>query len=336
MTARYDFSPQFALRGTISTGFRAPTLQEEYYSGTNVSTVSAIVQLPANSKASSDAGFGPLRPEQSSNYSVGFVAHPASRLQITADLYRINLRDRILASGFMLGSVGNYIVSQDVVNAIAARGITVDPGAEYAGVTLFTNAANTNTTGLDVTTTYASDFGGFGHVDWSLGFDFKQTDVSKAFALPQGVVNPLLGQTALLSPAALSALTTGTPQEKAILNGYWTLGRWSVNLRETIYGPASVMTSFSGTGSGAGARKLEVGTTPITDLDIGYKITPQLRLNIGANNLLNKKPPLVPALPNGSGGYAPGDGGNVYYDPALIAPYGINGGYYYGRITFSF
>ena len=75
-TARYDFSPMFAVRGTASTGFRAPTLAEEYYSGTNVSPTFADVQLPPNSAAAQLAGFQPLKPEKSINYSVGFVAHP--------------------------------------------------------------------------------------------------------------------------------------------------------------------------------------------------------------------------------------------------------------------
>ena len=91
------------MRGTASTGFRAPTLAEEYYSGTNVSPTSADVQLPPNSSAATLAGFAPLKPEQSDNYSLGVVLHPMPRLQITADAYSILIKDRILVSGFIFG-----------------------------------------------------------------------------------------------------------------------------------------------------------------------------------------------------------------------------------------
>ena len=93
-----------ALRGTIATGFRAPTLQEEFYSGTNVSPSSATVQLPANSAPAVIAGFQPLKPEKSTNYSVGFVFHPMDGLQITLDAYQIDVKNRIQTTGFIYGS----------------------------------------------------------------------------------------------------------------------------------------------------------------------------------------------------------------------------------------
>ena len=72
ITARYDFSPMIAIRGTLSTGFRAPTLAEEFYTAVNVSPTAATVQLPANSAAAQLLGLGDLRPETSISYSVGY------------------------------------------------------------------------------------------------------------------------------------------------------------------------------------------------------------------------------------------------------------------------
>ncbi len=106
LTARYDFSPAFAIRGTVSTGFRAPTLAEEYYSATNVAPTFAVVNLPPNSAAAAAAGFSPLKPEKSDNYSVGFVAHPMDRMQFTADAYEIDIRDRIINTGTLVGAAG--------------------------------------------------------------------------------------------------------------------------------------------------------------------------------------------------------------------------------------
>jgi iron complex outermembrane receptor protein len=339
-TARYDFSPMIAIRGTISTGFRAPTLAEEFYSGTNVSPSFAQVQLPPNSPAAKVAGFGPLKPEKSDNYSIGFVLHPVDRLQITADAYEIDITDRIVGSGFLLGSeqIGatNQIISQAVLNAITAHGNVLDSGISYAGIQLFTNGANTRTDGAEITAAYSSDFGDMGHVDWSAGFNWNQTTVTRVAPLPAVDVNVAFGQTALLTKQAISALTTMTPREKVVLGAYWTLDRWSVNLRETVYGPTSEWISIDQTGTGRGATNFTVPTNAITDLDIGFKVTPQLRLNVGANNLFDTRPPSVPNVPNGSGGVQPADGNNVYGEPAQFSPWGINGGYYYGRVTFTF
>ena len=339
LTARYDITPMIAVRGTISTGFRAPTLQEEFYSGTNVAPTSADVQLPPNSPAATVAGFGPLKPEISSNYSAGLVAHPLPKLQITADYYQIDLRDRILGSGFIFGSDSSFpgnVVSQGVLNAITAKGVTLDSGLSYAGISLFANAANTKTQGLEATATYASDFGEFGHVDWSVGFNYNDTEITALTPLPVIVTNVAHAQTAILTPAALSGLLTGAPKEKAILSAFWTIRKFTVNLREEIYGDSSELISFDGSGAGAGAQTLTVGATGITDLDVGYKVTPQLRVNVGANNLFDQRPENVPTVSNGSGGFRPADGNNVYGEPAGFSPYGINGGYYYGRVTFTF
>ena len=352
LTARYDFNPMFAIRGTIANGFRAPTLAEEYYSATNVAPTFAVVQLPANSSAAALAGFAPLKPEDSTNYSIGFVAHPVSALQVTMDLYQINIKNRIVATGTLLGIAGSktpfgqngcttdptcntpYIVSPGVLNAIAAHGNILDPGVTYVGISVFTNGANTRTRGIELTANYASDFGEFGHVDWSAAFNYNQTVVTKQFALPGVVSAPAISQTTLLGPTALSLLTTATPREKVVLGAYWTLSKWSVNLRESIYGPSSEIVSTDGTGNNGITER--IGTTGITDLDIGYKITDQLKLDVGANNLFNHKPPTTPNIADGSGGVRPADGANVYNAPVGFSPFGINGGYYYGRVTYTF
>ncbi len=347
LTARYDFTPAIAVRGTISTGFRAPTLQEEFYSGTNVAPTSAFVQLPANSAAAASAGFAPLKPEISSNYSAGVVFHPMARLQVTADYYLIDLRDRVVPSGNIVGDDASCttaaagcttpgVVSQGVLNAITRQGVTLDSGLTYAGIQLFNNGANTKTQGLEATATYASDFGDLGHVDWSVGFNYNDTTITSLKGLPAVDVNTNYGQTALLSANEITALLTGAPKEKAILSALWTIQKFSVNLREEVYGSSSEAISFNGTGTGNGATTLAVGATGITDLDIGYKITPQLRINVGANNLFDQRPENVPTVSNGSGGFRPADGNNVYGEPAGFSPYGINGGYYYGRVTYNF
>lgn len=341
LTGRYDFNPMVGIRGTVGTGFRAPTLAEEYYSATNVTINSAAVQLPPNSPAAAAAGFAPLKPEKSDNYSVGIVLHPVDKLQITADAYEIDIRDRIINSGFLEGSYVNsagntVLVSQGVLNAITAAGNTLDTGIAYAGINIFANAANTRTRGVELVANYASDFGEFGHVDWSIGFNYNQTDITALMPLPASVANVGQGQTELLTPTAISALTTATPREKVILGAFYTKDRWSVNLRETIYGPSSEVVSPDGTGSSDAsgpATNLTIPVTGITDLDIAYMITRSLKMDIGANNLFNTRPPTVPYLAN-LGVMA--DGNPVYKEPDQFSPFGINGGYYYAKLTYTF
>jgi iron complex outermembrane receptor protein len=335
LTARYDFTPMVAVRGTISTGFRAPTLAEEFYSATNVAPTFAVVQLPANSAAAAQIGFNKLKPEKSVNFSGGFVLHPAERLQITADAYQIEIKRRIIPTGTLLGLVGTTVVSQNVLNAIRAHGNVLDPtGLSYVGVSVFTNAAKTRTRGLEVTANYASDFGEMGHVDWSAALNYNKTKVLSQAPLPAQVRSTAFGQTAILSPTALSYLTTAPPRVKVVFGAFWSLDKWSVNLRETVYGKSSEIVSLDGTGNGGTVER--IGTTGITDLDIGFQVTPSLKFNVGANNLLNHKTPTVPNIPNGSGGVRPADGSNVYNAPLGFSPFGINGGYYYARATYTF
>jgi iron complex outermembrane receptor protein len=328
LTGRYDFSPSFALRGTIANGFRAPTLAEEFYSATNVSPTSAVVQLPPNSPAAAQLGFAPLRPEKSTNYSVGFVAHPTDGVVATLDAYQIDIKNRIIGSGLYLGLNGTTVVSQAVLNAIRTHGNVLDPTVTFVGVSLFANGVDTRTQGVDLTITYTSPFGDWGTVDWSLAANYNKTTVTKQTAPPAAVA----AQGALLSVTAISDLTTAAPKAKVTLGAYWTFSRWSVNLRETIYGPTSEIVSPDGTGAPPNFTD-KIGTTAITDIDVAFRITPSLKLAVGANNLFDQKPPNVIQFPP-AGGLA--DGSNVYDAPMGFSPFGINGGYYYTRLTFTF
>jgi iron complex outermembrane receptor protein len=333
-TARYDFSSAFAVRGTVSNGFRAPTLAEEYYSSTNVGPTSIAGQFPADSAAAQALGFSKLKPERSTNFSAGIVAHPAPHMQLTVDAYEILLRDRIVGSGSIYGYSSGYeanngIVSQTVLNSLASRGIVPQAGSEglsYEAINLFSNGANTHTKGIEATANYASDFGSAGKVDWSIGFNYNTTKATYTAILPASVQNAAFNQIQLLTVNAISALTTATPKVKTILGALYTYGPFSFNLRETIYGSTSEYLSRTG----ATYTGLFIGTTAITDLNVSYKITPAIRFDVGANNLLNKKAPTIPTV-----GGAPLSG-NIYNAPVAFTPWGINGGYYYAKATFTF
>jgi len=325
LTGRYDISPAVAFRGTISTGFRAPTLAESYYSATNVSPTSAFVQLPANSAAAKLLGFDNLKPESSVTYSFGTVLRPLPRLTITLDAYQVRIRDRILGTGSIFGSGGanNFPI---VTQAIVANGNVLDPTVSQTGINIFTNGANTRTRGVDVVVSYLTNFGDLGKVSWTLAGTYNETKATKVLAAPAA-----LGGIPLFDPAALSNLESASPKVKVVTSADWSIGGFDTVLRGTLYGDSSNFTSPDG----GTYYKQKIGTAFIVDLETSYEIRKTVTLTIGANNLFNKKPPTVALVP-GTTNFTLVNGGNVLDGPLTFSPYGINGGYYYGRIGVKF
>jgi len=321
--SRYDFSPAFALRGTVNTGFRAPNLGEQYYSATGVSPTSAVVQLPANSAAAKLLGFQNLKPEKSTGISGGFVAHPAPRLTLTADAYVTWIKNRIVGTGTILGKSGTTVVNQAVLNAIAAHGNVLDATATFAGVSIFANGADTRTEGFEFSASYPTRTA-IGKIDWSLNGSVNKTKVTKN----------RLGST-LFNEGAVSNIETASAPYKLGLGGLLTSGKFTLSLRETLYGPVSARVSPN---SGTTWYTSRVAPTFITDLEAGYKLTSTIELAVGANNLLNKKAPLVSQIAGTTTATSGGtliNGGTVLNAPNTLAPYGINGGYYYARLSIS-
>ncbi|MFG6284308.1 TonB-dependent siderophore receptor [Sphingomonas sp. S6] len=330
-TGRYDFSDAFALRGTFSTGFRAPTLAESYYSATNVSPTSAFVQLPANSAAAKLIGFQNLKPEKSTNYSLGTVIRPIDRLTITLDAYQVKIRDRILGTGSIFGS-GGAVNFPIVTRAIVANGNVLDPTVSQTGINIFTNGADTRTRGVDLVVSYATDFGDYGKANWTISGNYNETKLTNLIAAPATLTNPRTGTVIpLFDLGAQANIETASPRVKVISSVLYTLDKFSATLRGTVYGKSSAQL----TPDGGTYYKQTIGTAFIGDIELNYDISPELQLTVGANNVFNKRPPTVPLVP-GTTNLTLVNGGNVLDAPLTFSPYGINGGYYYARINVSF
>ncbi|MET0264109.1 MAG: TonB-dependent receptor [Duganella sp.] len=324
LTSRYEVTPTAAVRGTLSNGFRAPTLAESYYSATNVGPTSAFVQLAPNSPGARLVGVNGLNPEKSNNISVGLVFNPASNLNVTLDVYQIKIRDRIVGSGSLYGS-GGAINSPAVVAAILANGNVLDSTVSQTGINIFSNAVDTRSRGLEFVATLGDSYGGYGRVDWSIAANYNKVEVTKINQAP----SQLLPQT-LLDKAAISNLETTSPKLRVNLGALWKVGNWTVNLREAIYGKSSDYASQDG----AVYHKNEIKTRLITDLEVGYKINPAWSVAVGANNLFNLYPNGInPALLADQ--RAALDNAAVTVLPSF-SPFGINGGYYYARANYKF
>ena len=343
LTGRYDFSPAFAVRGTASTGFRAPTLAEGFYSGINVGPTSISGIFAPNSPGAAFLGVSALGPEKSTNFSAGIVAKPVSALTVTVDAYSIRIRNRIVQSGALRGydyrnptsnPALSPTVSPSVLQALAANGVAIDPfiftsGSGTVSINTFVNGLKTLTRGIDFVATYPSDFGSLGHVDWSLTANYNHTKI-KRIGLPPSNIDQ---RVQLLDVPAQADLTHTTPKFRATAGAAWRLGMFDVTLRESIYGHS--YTYIFDPINGAQLDQIKINTKWITDIDVGIRLFKALRLSAGANNVFNVYPTKQPAYYrqglyiNNSSGYA----SSIY--PGF-SPIGINGGYYYGKIQFDF
>ncbi|MBY6241333.1 TonB-dependent siderophore receptor [Methylosinus sp. Sm6] len=311
LSTRYDILPQLGVRGTVSTGFRAPTLAEEYFSQTTVSPTIANVVLPPNSAAARVAGAEPLKPEKSTNISVGVVAEPLKDLHVSVDAYQIDLRDRIVATGGLTGAAA--------LAAIAASGNALQAGAA-GSVSFFVNGADTRTRGVDVKADYAYDLGAYGAVRLDAAASFLETTILSVAAAPA----PFNGAP-LLSAAARSNITDLTPRTKVVFGGSYLYDAWTVSLHFTQYGTVSAVSASPLTGAAPFFTNV---ITPkfITDGEIAYDFGSGLRAAIGGNNLFGVRPDQTNPLSRSFG---------AAIFPAF-SPFGVNGGYYYIRASLRF
>jgi iron complex outermembrane receptor protein len=363
LTARYDFTSEFALRGTVSNGFRAPTLAEEFYTSTNVGPTTAFVQLAPNSPAGKLLGLGNgLQPEHSVNLSLGAVWRPLPGMITTLDVYQITITDRIVGSGQIIGNSSGTPVSAVVNSAIVASGAPIDPAVLASGTTgvnVFANGIDTRTRGADLVFDFPVEYS-FGKVDWSIGATYNDTTITKFASTPAALaaITGGLPTNELYDPTAYSDLTTASPKYIVNLGALLTMGKLSVNLLEKVYGPSSEFANDDGDNGGTGPGTVpgcvpkpgttficpggfdyfqsKIGVTAITNLDIAYQMKDHLRFSVGANNLFNKFPGRLNAtLLSHTNSFAYGDNAGVTQYPTF-SPFGINGGFYYVKGTFTF
>ncbi len=326
LTARYDLTPEFAIRGTVSSGFRAPTLAEEYYTNVNVGPTTAFGQFAPDSVGAKLLGIDGLKPETSTNFSLGFVAHPLPKVTATLDAYYIKIDNRIVGSGDIYATGDPSGVNSAAVGAaLAANGFSFDSGVSQTGIDIFANGMDTATTGAEFVVTYSENYGGWGHVDWSLTGALNTTNVTHIAPSPASIAPQVL-----YDETALSTLEDSSPKFKFMGNAYWTLDKWSVNLRETIYGESSQVNL----GDDGVEYRSTINPTAITDLEVDYKILANLKIAIGANNIFNQYPDKLNS--NLVESYIRADDNAAVSKYPSFSPFGINGGYYYGRVTLTF
>ena len=319
-STRWEFLPGYAIRATISNGFRAPSLAQTIFGSSTFSSVqcpppAGVVAnclpgqpyvstptkvLPTFSPAAKALGAEPLRPETSVNYSFGLTAEPVSRLRLTVDAYQIDIKDRIVDTGTIKGPVVGAI--------LAANGLQSDLSVSY-----YTNAVDTRTRGLDAVAEYALDLQSWGDLRLSAAYAWSKTTITHLRPTP-GVLASL--GYALFDRQKQADLTIAQPRNKLVLAQTWTRGPITAAWRETRYG------SWTEAGAQAVNDRTFSGKW-VVDLDLSYDLDPKTTVAIGANNLFDTYPDRIGII-------SPDTGTGQF---GSLSPFGITGGYYYGRVS---
>jgi len=312
-SARYAFTPAFALRGTASNGFRAPSLAQSFYTITTTNTLlvngaSALVEtgtFPVGSAAARALGAQPLKAEKARNLSIGAQWQPNRNWTTTVDLYRIDIDDRIVFSSNL--QLAN---APALSRALAAQGVFVG-AARY-----FTNAVDTRTKGVDVVSTYRLNFAQGARADLTLAYNHNDNEVQGVAASPA----VLSGQgLSLVDRQSINRLTVGSPKDKLGLTGDFTQGAWNGRAVVTRYGEFTVPQNDPA---------LDQNYDPQWVLDLAASVRlNQWRLTAGIDNVTNRYPAQVTSRANLNV-----NGTQPY---SVWAPNGFNGRYFYVKAGYT-
>jgi len=326
LSARINFTDRFSLRGTFSTGFRAPGVQQKYFSlrSTNLNAAGVLTDtLTArqDSAVTRDFGIPPLKEETSLNYSAGLVIRPSGSFRVTVDYFRIDIDDRIIFSS-------NIQPSTPEITEILERYV---PGGGQ--VQFFTNAIDTETQGVDIVALYDHRLGDDAVLSFEAAFNFNKTEVaarkSSSAILPAEV---------LFDQAQVTLVEEGQPRQHFILGGTYRKSDWRANVRVNYFGEVA--------GEGFTGVKQTWSGKWITDASLTVPLVKdKLSLTVGGLNIFDVFPDeWFTACPGETFlqgcSLAANDNfpfpqlGFVYGWETL--PFGINGGYYYARLNLRF
>ena len=308
LSGRYEVTDWLAFRGALSNGFRAPSLAQQSFAQTSTSInlvggafVPVLTKVVKTGSPIAQAlGAQPLKPEKSMNYSLGFTLTPAAGLTLSVDGYQIDLDDRITLTGLLSGT--------GVRNILVNNGFSGDQSVRF-----FTNAVDTRTQGFDVVGTYSLNTTGLGQFRASLGFNYNKTEIRKIAANPA----QLSGLGLTLFDRRTQGWFTEGPKTKLILGLNWELGQFGVNLKGTRYDSFKLLDNSAANDQSFGAKW-------VTDLEISYNLSENLRVAVGAYNLFDVYPDRTTVA------------NTIGLSPYGAGPFGHYGGYYYGRISVNF
>ncbi|MFA6067852.1 MAG: TonB-dependent receptor [Janthinobacterium sp.] len=312
-SARYAFTDALSLRGTVSSGFRAPSLAQQYYTITTTNfqvineknTAIETGTFAVNTPQARALGAQDLKPEKARNYSMGLQFQPTRNFTTTVDAYRIDIDNRILFSA-------NLNLEKTALKAqLAAQGTPVG-AARY-----FTNAVDTRTEGVDIVSTYRIDLQEKDRLDLTVAYNHNKSSVERVADNPAILTANNLK---LIDRQTIVRTTVASPKDKFSLAADYGFGLWNVHGLVTRYGSFTVPQNDA---------KLDQTYDPQWVLDVSgsVKLGKNWRLVAGIDNVTNRYPAQVTSAGNLN------NGGTQPY--SIFAPNGFNGRYYYAKAGYS-
>lgn len=373
-TARYSITPDISVRGSVSNGFRAASLQQRYFQSTSTQFINGAPQNTFtvnnyNAIARNAFGINDLKPEKSTNVSVGFAGRISRNITFTLDGYYIYIKDRIVLSSAF--SRSNPILTPIFTNPV----YNIDPSVST--VTFWTNAVNTETKGIDAVITDHFRIGN-GHAILSVAANFNQNNVVGAIhtnsVIDDPKNNPYLNgdknsnpgndlKTALFDRQQRSRIEVAQPASKVNATFDYSLKAWDFLVRAVRWGRIAYVHNqdpYSVKEDGTYWFDVGLGTDQTfsakvtTDIVVSYKFKAGITLSAGAQNLFDVYPDKIYVDPRndpktvydnpvqGSGNKSAG-GYNAARDASnrgrLLFPvnqFGMNGRFLYTRLNVSF
>jgi iron complex outermembrane recepter protein len=307
LTVRVQTDRRFVARGSLSTGFRAPSLGQSYFSSTATNFVNLgqglvpveSLTLPVTSPAALVLGAQELKPENSTHASAGIVATPAPGFEITVDYYHISIDDRIVLSG-------NFTGPQ--ITALLA------PFAANSG-RFFTNAIDTRTKGVDATVTYRVALTELGDLRLQASYNNTRTKIVGSVDTPA----PLAGfEQVLFDRIERRRIECGQPHDSIRAGADWRRSRWGANLNLARYGEFCSFTLSP-------ADDQTYAPKWLTDAEVSFRVSPDITFAAGGQNLFNTFPDRNTTVNSFNG---------IQTFPSQ-SPFGMNGRTIYGRLVFT-
>lgn len=333
-SSRYNFGDHFSLRGSVSSGFRAPSMQQKYYAKTNtlfVGTPPAPIQAGTftnDSQLAGLLGIPKLKEETSNNYSVGLTAKPFSGFEITVDAYQIDIKNRIIYTNNFDGNTSPQIKS--ILDAAGAR-----------TAAFFTNAIDTRARGLEAVFSYAKKFAKNQSLRTTLAMTFIDNEVRKdANGKPIIHASDILlngGQLKnYFNREDQSRVEVANPKNKTSLTINYKISKFGAMLRFVRFGQVQFVDGANATDPFAPFTTTNVFTgqseitdqtyspKTVTDISLSYEVTKSLTAIIGANNVFDVYPDIQAHSANQSSGR--------FLFSRRVGQQGFNGAYYFARL----
>ena len=342
LTGRWQLTDALALRGAISTGFRAPSVQQQFFNNISTQFVGGealeVGTFSNNSALARAIGIPTLTEEESVNYSLGLTYDFSDNFNVTLDLYQIEIDDRILLSS-TLGFSSIACRSDSTGSDCNALDRALSANNANTGQ-FFINAADTETDGFDLVFNYKPEaFSDGGYFEYSLAFNYTNTNIS-SINVPSVLTASEISGNDLFGATDQSGIESWQPQDRANFNIKYNNGNWSGNLTFNHYGEYTTVDS---------GNRQTFSNKMLVDVNVRYQFEKTgLELVFGSNNLFGTTPDELDqnhgqsrAAPAGGlidpvTGQVASNSEGVFVYSRRSAPFGFNGAFFYASLRYNF